>query len=86
MGALNLLLSLPETRHRTQFAAAHTTVIRVANMAGPLVGDLVIQQWGYRWDFALSGFGRLAGALLFLVLLKPFRVRAGATERERVPG
>ncbi|MGC9349285.1 MAG: MFS transporter [Anaerolineae bacterium] len=86
MGALNLLLSLPETRHRTQSAAAHTTVIRVANMIAPLVGDVVIRQWGYRWDFAISGFGRLAGAFLFLILLKPFGARStqGHPEAERI--
>jgi MFS family permease len=81
MGALNLLLSLPEARHRTQSAAANTTVIRIANMIAPLVGDLIIQQWGYRWDFAISGFGRLVGAILFLVLLKPFGSRSAVTER-----
>jgi MFS family permease len=71
MGALNLLLELPDAQHRTQSAAAHTTVIRVANMIAPLVGDVIIRQLGYRWDFAISGLGRLVAALLFILVLKP---------------
>jgi predicted MFS family arabinose efflux permease len=83
MGALNLLLELPEAKHRTQAAAAHTTVIRVANMIAPLVGDMVIQRLGYRWDFAISGLGRLVAAFLFILVLRPFAEDAKASVRGR---
>ncbi len=72
MGALNLLLNLPAPKHRTQAAALHATAVRAGNIAGPLVGNMIIQQLGYRWDFALSGAGRLMAALLFVALLRPF--------------
>jgi MFS family permease len=76
MGALNILLELPEARHRTQAAAANLMAIRVGNIVGPLVGNLVIQYLGYKWDFAISGLGRLAAAILLVVVLKPFVSRA----------
>ncbi|MGC9522859.1 MAG: MFS transporter [Anaerolineae bacterium] len=83
MGALNLLLELPDLEHRTQCAAAHVTAIRMANIAGPLVGNVVIQQWGYHWSFALSGIGRLIGALLFAALLRPFAKQAFVRSKAR---
>lgn len=76
MGALNLLLALPEPRHRTQAAAAHMMAIRIGNILGPLVGNVVIQVLGYRWDFALSGIGRLIAGLMLIALLKPFAERS----------
>jgi MFS family permease len=72
MGALALLLNLPAANDRTQAAAAHATAVRMGNIAGPLVGNLIIQQLGYRWNFAFSGIGRLIAALLFVALLRPF--------------
>jgi len=75
-GALNLLLDLPEESHRTSSAALNTTVVRLANMVAPLVGDWVIRRWSYEVDFAVSGVGRLIAALLFVLVLRPFKKTA----------
>jgi len=55
-------------------------VINVASIVGPLIGGWVIDRLGYRWDFVLSGCGRLLAGLLFAWLLRPFsRRRTAAT-------
>lgn len=78
-GNFNLLLELAgkdgrTEEQKTQAIAAYHTLIAVANILGPIAGGLVIQALGYRWTFAMSGFGRLAAAILFLLLLKPFNL------------
>jgi len=77
LGSFNLLLELPSQEQRTQATAGYTTLVGLANIAGPLVGGRIIDSLGYRWDFFFSGCGRLAGALLFLWLLKPFAFKWG---------
>lgn len=72
----NLLLELPEEKHQTQAIAAYTTIIGLANIAGPLVGGQVLESLGYAWNFSISGFGRLVGAFLFIWALKPFAKKA----------
>ncbi len=72
LGALNLLLELPDPAHHTQSAAAHSVVVYLANIIAPLVGTAIIDSVGYHWNFALSGAGRMIGAVLFVLLLKPF--------------
>ena len=57
---------------QTQAIASYNTLVAVANILGPLAGGFVVQWLGYHWTFALSGFGRMVAALLFLLLLKPF--------------
>ena len=69
----NLLLELPSREHRTQAVASYTTLIGVANIIGPLLGGQVVETYGFHLDFALSGIGRMVGALLFIWALKPFR-------------
>ena len=77
-GVFNLLLELPDEVHRTPSAALNTTVIRMANMIAPFVGDWVIRRWSYEVDFAVSGIGRLLAALLFVLLLRPFKRAASS--------
>jgi len=80
LASFNVLLELPEQQHRTQAIASYTTVINVASIVGPLIGGWVIDRLGYRWDFVLSGCGRLLAGLLFAWLLRPFsRRRTAAT-------
>ena len=79
-GNFNLILELAGKEGRgedqkTQAIASYHTLMAVANVLGPLAGGLVIQALGYRWTFALSGFGRLIAAVMFLLLLKPFDLR-----------
>lgn len=76
MGALNLQMTLPKPQYRTQGAAVHLMAVRIGNIVGPLVGTVLIQHLGYRWNFALSGIGRLIAALMLVALLKPFTENA----------
>lgn len=76
LAAFNLLLELPAAEQRTQATASYTTLVGVANILGPMVGGYVIETLGYRWDFVLSGVGRLLGGILFLFLFKPFSRRS----------
>ncbi|MBN1877837.1 MAG: MFS transporter [Anaerolineae bacterium] len=69
----NLQLELSTSKSRTQAIASYTTLIGLANILGPLVGGQIIEMLSYKWDFAISGIGRLIGALLLLMLLKPFK-------------
>lgn len=71
----NLLLELPDERHQTQAIASYTTLIGLANIAGPLVGGQVVETLGFHWTFALSGIGRMVGALLFILAIRPFGKR-----------
>jgi MFS family permease len=72
LGALNLLLELPDREYHTQSAAAHSVAVYLANIVAPLVGSAIIDGLGYHWNFALSGTGRMIAAVLFVLLLKPF--------------
>jgi MFS family permease len=73
MGAINLLLDIPDEALRTPSAALNTTVLRLANMIAPFIGDWVIRRWSYEVDFAISGIGRMIAALLFVLVLRPFK-------------
>jgi MFS family permease len=80
LASFNVLLDLPDQEGRTQAIASYTTVINVASIVGPILGGWVIDRLGYRWDFVLSGCGRLLAGFLFAWLLRPFsRSRAAAT-------
>jgi len=68
----NLQLELSDAQRRTQAIASYATLMSLANIIGPLVGGQIVMHLGYKWVFALSGIGRLIGALLLLSLLKPF--------------
>jgi MFS family permease len=68
----NLQLELSAPERRTQAIASYSTLLGLANILGPLVGGQIVEALGYKWDFGLSGVGRLVGALLILSLLKPF--------------
>ncbi|MGC9393617.1 MAG: MFS transporter [Anaerolineae bacterium] len=81
----NLLLELPEARKQTQGIAAYTTLIGLANIAGPLAGGQVLDRLGYAWNFSISGFGRLIGALLFILALKPFGKKTVSTAETLSP-
>jgi MFS family permease len=77
----NLLLELPGQEKRTQATAFYTTLVGISGIVGPLVGSLIVDRLGYFWDFGVSGAARLVAAVLFLLLLRPFR-RTRPVERQ----
>ena len=77
----NLLLELPGQEKRTQATAFYTTLVGISGIVGPLVGSLIVDRLGYFWDFGVSGAARLVAAVLFLLLLRPFR-RTRPAERQ----
>jgi MFS family permease len=68
----NLLLELADKERQTEAIASYHTLLAMANILGPLVGGQLVQTFGYRWTFAVSGAGRMVAALLFVMLLRPF--------------
>jgi len=82
VASFNLLLELPDQKLRTQASASYTTLTSIANIVAPLVGSFVINQFGYRWDFALSTVLRLMAAIAFLFLLKPFGKKEARSENQ----
>ena len=69
----NLLLELPGQDKRTQATAFFTTLVGISSIVGPLIGSVIVDRLGYFWDFGISGVTRLVAAILFLLLLRPFR-------------
>jgi MFS family permease len=71
----NLLLELPTREERTQAIATYNTFIGLANILGPLVGGQVVEALDYKWVFIFSGLGRLIAAILFVLILTPFKFK-----------
>ncbi|MGC9395116.1 MAG: MFS transporter [Anaerolineae bacterium] len=86
VASFNLLLELPDQKLRTQASASYATLTNVASILAPLVGSVVINQLGYRWDFGLSAFLRMTAAIGFLILLKPFWKKKESANEESVNG
>lgn len=59
-----LLTQIPEER-RARYSAIYQIVVMATYAVGSALGGLVATRWGYTTNFALSGAGRLAAALLF---------------------
>ncbi|MBN1875469.1 MAG: MFS transporter [Anaerolineae bacterium] len=78
IASFNLLLELPDQKLRTQASASYATVVNTASIVAPLLGGIVIDHWGYRWDFALSGVLRFTAGVLFMLLLRPFGKEQGS--------
>ena len=72
----NLLLELPTKEEQAQAIASYNSLIGLANILGPLVGGQLVEAFGYKWNFVISGLGRLVAAVLFVVILRPFRRKA----------
>jgi len=72
VASFNLLLELPDQKLRTQASASYATLTNIASIVAPLVGGLIIDRFGFKWDFGLSAFLRMVSAIGFLILLKPF--------------
>jgi len=62
----NMLLLATPRAHRTRHIALYRTIVQSAAAVAPLLGGLVVEQFGFAPVFLISGLGRLASALLLL--------------------
>ena len=85
LASFSVLLELPKQEEQTRVTAGYTTLVNVASILGPMLGGWLVGQIGYRGDFAVSGFGRLLAALLFMWLLRAFRPREGTAPNVAPP-
>lgn len=65
IASFNLLLALTPEALRPRYAALYQLVVLLALAAGAAWGSTVVQLWGYRATFLMSGLGRLLAMLVF---------------------
>ncbi len=83
IASFNLLLELPDQKLRTQATASYATLVNAASIIAPLIGGLIIEHLGYRQNFIASGCVRITAAVLFTLLLKPFKFQKSAIRNEK---
>ena len=62
----SMLLAITPPARRTRQIALYRTILQSATALAPLLGGLLVERTGFLPIFALSGFGRLASALLLM--------------------
>jgi MFS family permease len=75
------LLDITDEENREEYVALFQTAIFLAMFIAPFIGGVVVDHFGYRPTFIISGAGRLiATAMFFLVVATPKRrsLHAGA--------
>jgi MFS family permease len=79
LAGFNMLLELSPLEEREAGVALYQSVVSASAVLGPLVGGLLIATAGYHAAFIVSGVGRFAGTLLFILFVRPARrgVRPG---------
>ncbi len=70
LGAFNLLLAASPHEHRPRYIAIHGTVTAIVGAIGPIVGGALLDAVGFAPVFTLSTAVRLAGFMLFFVLVR----------------
>lgn len=70
LALFNLMLAVCPSDRRPTYIALHTSLINVTAFAGPLLGAGMADWIGLRPAFVVSGALRLAGLLLFVLLLR----------------
>jgi MFS family permease len=78
-----LLLDVSTEEDRDDYVAAFHTCIFGALLLAPFVGGLLVDTWGYRVDFIVSGVGRLVAALLFFLVVSTPKERVAMAWRAR---
>jgi MFS family permease len=66
LASLNLLLVISPDQKRPTYAAAYQSAVYLSAFLGPLIGGFLVQAYGYRLIFGLSGTFRLISTLLFI--------------------
>ncbi|MGA2764174.1 MAG: MFS transporter [Spirochaetia bacterium] len=73
LASFNMLLELSPPEEREAGVALYQSAVAASAVLGPLVGGLLIASAGYHAAFILSGVGRFAGSLLFIIMVRPRR-------------
>lgn len=75
----NILLKITPDDRRPEATALYQTLVTASAVIGPLIGGALADSSGFKTVFAVSGVGRFAGMLLFIVLV----VRPGVFRGKR---
>lgn len=78
LASFNMLLELSPPEEREAGVALYQSAVAASAVLGPLVGGLLIATAGYHAAFILSGVGRFAGSLLFIIMVRPRQRAQGA--------
>jgi predicted MFS family arabinose efflux permease len=83
-----LLLDITSEEQRDDYVAAFHICVFAALFVAPFAGGVIVDQWGYRVDFALSSMGRIFAAAMFLYAITTPKdgVRAGWRRRANAIG
>ena len=78
LALLNMTMVMAPAESRARYAAAFHMVLFAASFAGPLLGGVMIDEFGYKSIFAFSSVGRLAGTLVIWRFVSSSFERSGA--------
>jgi MFS family permease len=70
LALFNVMLTVCPDKHRATYIALYTALINITAFVAPLLGAALSNWAGIRIAFVISGGVRLAGALLFVWLLR----------------
>lgn len=71
LASFNMLLELSPLEEREAAVALYQSAVAASAVLGPLVGGLLIATVGYHAAFIVSGVGRFAGSILFILFVRP---------------
>ncbi len=71
LASFNMLLELSPREDRESGVALYQSMVAASAVAGPLIGGLMIATVGYHAVFIVSAVGRIAGSVLFILLVRP---------------
>ena len=71
LASFNMLLELSPLEEREAAVALYQSAVSASAVLGPLVGGLLIATVGYHAAFIVSGVGRFAGSILFILFVRP---------------
>lgn len=69
LASFNFLLTVAPAEQRPMYVAVYQVVVLGALAAGAALGGVVVDVWGYKATFLISGVGRFIAALLFARLV-----------------
>lgn len=74
-----LLLEVTPEDERDEYVAVFHMTVFAALFAAPFLGSAIVEEWGYRTAFVISGLGRLVSTALFFFAVRPAARAAGGT-------